>query len=680
MTAETKSGTNQFRGDIVGTYTGENFRAETPGEAHAGKKTQSQDKEYGAAFGGPIIADVAHFFVTYEGKRFTTPVTVTPGVLIANIPSLLPPSVAAQLGPADIPFSEDLYFGKLDWEPTGVDRFELTAKVRRESDRKNIGVAAADSSSIDVIDNDTRIDARWERSADRWFNEFRLVYEDAYDSPTARGLGNGSIYTYKPTNDQTIIDVGPSPPGATQFKGQRGPGLQDDLTLTGLTWRGDHTVKTGVKFKRVTLTAADAENINPQFFYSVDQTGAAQIPWKAQFTDPVAGLNAVAESRNTQFGLYIQDDWLPTQKLTLNIGVRWDYERTPSYLDHVTPANVLAALNSPHPAAQATFPGQTYAQTLAKGGININDYISNGNNRSPVKDEIQPRFGVAYDLNADQQHVVFGGAGRAYDRDLYDYLQLEETKSALPTLEVNFNVPDHPCNPQTSSKCFNWDPKYLNGLQNLQSLVTATNQLAEVDMLNNHLKVPYSDQFSIGMRNRVGDWNTSATVARILSHDGFVFTLGNRYPNGTFFDMSGGNQFNPQNAVPGFGNLIIGNNGIETRTTEFLLSAEKLYTGESHWGATFAYTYTMAKQNRDTNAHYAFDAETIQQYPFILSNAVARHRFVATGTFTGPWGTTLAGKLTLATPIPNNDVANVSIIFPNGSNATPVAGMSASMC
>ena len=363
VTAETKSGTNQFRGDIVGTYTGENFRAETPGEAHAGKKTQSQDKEYGAAFGGPIIADVAHFFVTYEGKRFTTPVTVTPGVLIANIPSLLPPSVAAQLGPADIPFSEDLYFGKLDWEPTGVDRFELTAKVRRESDRKNIGVAAADSSSIDVIDNDTRIDARWERSADRWFNEFRLVYEDAYDSPTARGLGNGSIYTYKPTNDQTIIDVGPSPPGATQFKGQRGPGLQDDLTLTGLTWRGDHTVKTGVKFKRVTLTAADAENINPQFFYSVDQTGAAQIPWKAQFTDPVAGLNAVAESRNTQFGVYIQDDWLPTEKLTLNIGVRWDYERTPSYLDHVTPANVLAALNGPDPAAQATYPGQTYAQT-----------------------------------------------------------------------------------------------------------------------------------------------------------------------------------------------------------------------------------------------------------------------------------------------------------------------------
>ena len=41
------------------------------------------------------------------------------------------------------------------------------------------------------------------------------------------------------------------------------------------------------------------------------------------------------------------------------------------------------------------------------------------------------------------------------------------------------------------------------------------------------------------------------------------------------------------------------------------------------WGTTFAYTYTDAKQNRDINEHYAFDASSINEYPFILSNAVA---------------------------------------------------------
>ena len=36
--------------------------------------------------------------------------------------------------------------------------------------------------------------------------------------------------------------------------------------------------------------------------------------------------------------------------------------------------------------------------------------------------------------------MIFGGAGRAYDRTLYDYLQLEQTKFALATAEVRFNT------------------------------------------------------------------------------------------------------------------------------------------------------------------------------------------------------------------------------------------------
>jgi len=70
------------------------------------------------------------------------------------------------------------------------------------------------------------------------------------------------------------------------------------------------------------------------------------------------------------------------------------------------------------PERATAFPGQTYAQTLAKGGVNINDYISNGHNRSTYMGEFQPRLGFSFDLNADQKHVVFGGYGRSYDRDL----------------------------------------------------------------------------------------------------------------------------------------------------------------------------------------------------------------------------------------------------------------------
>ena len=85
-----------------------------------------------------------------------------------------------------------------------------------------------------------------------------------------------------------------------------------------------------------------------------------------------------------------------------------------------------------------------------------------------------------------------------------------------------------------------------------------------------------------------------------------MFTLGNRYPNGDFWQ----NRSQPWgNSPPGLaGVLLVGDNGIETKSTQVLLSAEKPFTEESRWGATFAYTFTDAEHNRDINEHYLFDA------------------------------------------------------------------------
>jgi outer membrane receptor protein involved in Fe transport len=503
-------------------------------------------------------------------------------------------------------------------------------------------------------------------------NEVLLTHEDAFNQPSATNTGNGFQYQVQSTN-QLALATGAADPRATQNKGQRGPGIQDDLTFSDLHWLGDHTVKTGAKVKRIDLTAADAENINPQFFFNVTPAGTETLPYQAIFTNPVPGLSSTATSRDYQYGIYLQDDWVQNEHLTWNLGVRWDYDRNLGFLDYVTPPSIVAAYGAQDPNAPA---GQTYAQTLAKGGVNINDYISNGHNRKAYTSEFQPRLGFAVDINGDQQHVIFGGYGRSYDRDLYDSLQVEVTKSALPQYTVNFPnagaVPPAHTNGCFGSPCVAWNPNYLNGLSNLQALVASSNAGQEIDAVNNNLKVPYSDQFSIGIRNKLGDWNTSATVARILSKDGFVYTLGNRYPSGAFW-ANGGQPWG--NGVPGFGSLIIGNNGIETKTTQLLLSADKPFTAESHWGATFAYTYTDSSANRDTSQHYAFDEQTIKQYPFINSNAAARHRIVTTGSYGAPWGFMVGAKLTLATPVPVNDLACIGVAtpYPTGSNCTPRA-------
>ena len=672
VTAETKSGTNEFHGEVFDTYTSDKFRSRTAGEeADGADKARSSEKEYGFALGGPIIKDQMHFFIAYEEKKFDTPITVTPGGQSpANIAQLLPASAAAELGPSDLPFNEKLYFGKIDWELTDRDRIEISTQVRRENQADNIGTGQARSASIVTENHDTRGLFRWQHSGDNYFNELNATYENASNDPTPLNFGNGQVYTYRPQGDNnTVLNTGAAGPLATQVKGQEGPSLSDDITFNDLSWHGDHTVKLGWKYKEVTLHAQDAGNVNPQFVYDVDQTGTQADPYQVNFSNPVSGLNPISETKSKQYGGYIQDDWAVTDKLTLNLGVRWDLERTPSYVDWVTPANVVDAFNQLDPAAQGQFPGQTYAQTLAKGGININDYISNGKNRHPYNKEWQPRLGFSYDLFGDEAHVIHGGAGRSYDRNLYDYLQLEQTKSAIPIQQVFFNTAERPCD-LTASNCIAWNPAYLgtNGLQLLQSQFSSSNAGQEIDIMNNKLKAPYSDQYSLGMSNQVGDWQTDATVTRVLSYDGFAFTLGNRYPDGSFWQ--GGSQ--PWgNGVPGFGSLIIGNNGIRTRTTQVLLSASKPYTKESGWSTTFAYTYTRSYQNRDINEHYSFDEATIGDYPFILSNAAPKHRFVTTGSIDGPWGFSFSAKLTLATPTPYNAIANYGLTGPNGESGIP---------
>jgi outer membrane receptor protein involved in Fe transport len=671
ITAITRSGTNEFQGEAFGTYTADNWRARTPAELDTGIKTPSESKEYGVAFGGPILQDRLHFFLTYEAKRYTTPVTVTadhtpPPEVLANLPA----EAVAQLGPASIAFDEDLYFAKLDWEPSDADRFDFTAKFRRESSEGDqAGTGVAQSAAINTKNDEDRYELSWKRNGDGWLNEVQLGYEKAPYLPQLRTSDtNGAVYTYldNAANDQNILVTNGADPRASQVKTQKGWSAADIITFTDIGWiTGDHTIKAGVKYKDMDLIATDSIPGRPVFYYDVSAAGTAAVPWKTVFALPLEGYGSTVSTNDKQFGVFAQDDWAVNDHLTLNLGLRWDIEWVDSYLDFQTPQFLLDALNT------EVAPGVTYGQSLGLSAdphtaIDINDYISTGNNREPYKGAFQPRLGFSYDIGADQRHVVFGGAGRAYDRNLYDYLQVEQTKFTLASTELRFNTADHPCT--ASASCVAWDPAYAQDPNALAALLNG--RAGEVNLVNNDIKTPYSDQFSLGMRNRLADWNTTVAVTRVLSKNGFVFTLGNRYPNGDFWQ----NRSQPWgNSPPGLaGNLLVGSSGIETRSTQILLSAEKPFDPESRWGATFSYTYTDAKQNRDILEHYAFDEVSIAEYPFILSNAAAKHRVVATGSYAAPWGLTLAGKLTWSTPIPHNMITCLTDpnVFENGAPCT----------
>jgi len=692
ITAVTKSGTNEFESGAFYTYTDADFRAETPAEEAAGTGKQGGDsKEYGFSVGGPIIKDRMHFFFTYEGKEFDTPNTISaPQLFDDNNNELdwvggLTPELRENYGPVANPFDEDLYFGKIDWEFSDVDRIELSAKMRKERQQAGASGIVAESAASTYINDDDRWQLSWEHAGDRFFNEAAVTYEDIHDSPSKTSDLPAREFVALGTRAEgfdPILRVDGVDPRSYFFTTQSGYSIQDNLTFSNLSWYGDHTIKTGVKFKDIELQFRDAETA-PLYSFYVSPTpadnGVQADPFQVTFgAQADSDLSTTTTSKNRQYGIYIQDDWAVNDRLTLNLGVRYDYEETPNYTDYVTPQRFVDALNAidtnpcPDNNLSCHQPGQTYAQSLANGGININDYISDGHNRSNPSDQIAPRFGFSYDLNADQEHVVFGGAGRSYDRNTFSILQHEANKATLYVPTIQFwnatNTNPNTCQPNTLGDpfCIPWDDAYLTA-EGLQSI--APSPFGEMHFINNDLKAPYSDQFSLGMRNRLGTWDTSIAFAYITSYDGVIASNGNRFGDGTWYWYDTFWYAHDSAQVPNVGSaLFLFDNAKATRTKQVLLSVDKPYTVDSGWSASFAYTYSSAKERLEFNGDYQLDYAFPYYSPYVTSSRVPKHRLVAVGSYDAPWGINLGAKVVLETPKPLTAFDGIGTEPPNGLN------------
>lgn len=651
VTAVTKSGTNEFEGSFFWDYTSDQWREPTVLEEQSGSKTQSKEEQYGASFGGPIVKDRLFFFATYEAKEYTTPRELIPGRNFA-IEDLPPQFQDVARSTNSAPFQEDLFFGKLTWTPDDANLVEFSFKKRDEDELAIAGdQSAAEYGQLKVVE-DTRADLRWQYSAANWLNDLHVTYEDSFFSPRPATIApgyslrvpqEGEEDTNNPSMD-LILNVGGGPD--FQDKGQEGYSLQNDFTFFGFE---GHTIKAGIKFKSVELTGFEQQPFNPQFRYDVNQS--LEIPYEVEFTGATGLTDTTVVSRNKQYGLYLQDDWEVNENLTLNLGLRWDYEEIPTYDDFVTPGSLVDILNA-YPNIQNT-------------DYEIDDYISTGNNRESFKDAWQPRVGFSYDLFADQEHVIFGGAGRSYDRNLFDFLSYERYRLQFKRDTFQFNTPGHTCDVATNPRCLEFDPSYFDQAA-LDALVTGNLYGSEVFLLNNDLKTPYSDQFSIGMRNLFSawgqEWVSSVTLAHVLSHDGIYFHIGNRYPDGSFFEpgrsLRDGFRTADQNPLtPDRAPFIffLADNGVETRTNQLLLSLDKPYTSESRWGVTMAYTYTDAKENLASSDVFTFDYRDTDDARFVEAANVAEHRFVATSVVDF-WGLNFSSKLTLESPTYRSEV------------------------
>ena len=648
ITAVTKSGTNEFHGEGFIDYTDESLRDLRPIEIFGSTpgKVKTKDFQFGGALGGPIIKDKMHFFVTYEGKRQQIPVDIQPGngVTVGSLPT----QYQDIFGSINRSFNEDLYFGKIDIVPTDSDLIEFTGKYRKETSVSLNSGSNAQSTATDTKLDEKRASARWQHTGDTFVNDLVLSYEDVSWAPTPRVFGPASqfrAYIQNTPTSVTSFDLFRIGGGSNyQDKGQKGYTVQDDFTYTGVE---HHTIKVGFKTKFIKLNSLQQNDLNPLYFYNVNLNGQNSfndtIPYRVQFGANSGNGNSNVESNNFQFGLYAQDDWDVTSRLTLNLGLRWDYERTPAFLDFVTPADAVAAVSP------ANYPN------LVNADYNINDYITDGSRRKAFTGAFQPRLGFSYKIDDAGRFTLFGGYGRSYDRNQFDFLQQEISVGAFTTRTFNFITgdPNNVCAP--SATCVPFNPSYLTADGRAALAASSPGGGRELRFVKNDLKVPYSDQFSLGLRSRFGNLGLEAGYSHVESKDGFVFLLGNRRPNGAFFNTTPTPTETPSSpfgfAPPGFGSIILGDNGLETSADSGYFKLTKNYTRSSPWSLDATYTYTEATENRQFGETFSLDYPSIRDYPVLRSSGVPRHRIVMAGSADTPIGLTLSARLTMQSPI-----------------------------
>ncbi|SDE94404.1 carboxypeptidase regulatory-like domain-containing protein [Terriglobus roseus] len=267
------------------------------------------------------------------------------------------------------------------------------------------------------------------------------------------GMTYATLYNASTYIPQTTIS-GYGNPGTTprQFDNyQRIYALKDDLSIVV----GNHSMKTGAYFWRARKNQTAPPQLNGAFTFS-NLAGLVA----GNFASYTEGSNIPQiQARFTQFETYFQDDWTLSRRLTLNMGLRWQYMPPisswpnntaffdPNFYDPTKAATVSGSTglitNNPSPYNGLVLPGTGFSdkakQVVAPSVYNnpqVTALFHNlpGGIINTVYNTFAPRVGFAYDLTGKQDTVIRGGYGMSYERVEGNYIY--GAASQLPFVAV----------------------------------------------------------------------------------------------------------------------------------------------------------------------------------------------------------------------------------------------------
>jgi len=463
INAVTKSGTNDLHGSVYYSYRNAShlvgeagwLPSNNPGYDYKGFKT---DWTAGFTVGAPIVKDTLFIFANYEETK-----TTGLGADSANGLdfSLSGSSTSNKVSPSDLQKIIDIAktkgltpgdFGtvagnltdkrglvKLDWNINDYHRASLTLRDTKEK-QPIIQGNAANSVGLSSYwynkDSETKSYTLnfYDDWADNFSTEGSLSYSKFDQVATPNGPNQPQIFVNlgvdasgKPNGSPPFVDF-----GADQFRHYNVLGVKTYNGFFAGTWNlGEHVVKVGADIEqRDIYNLFGRTEFGAYTFWGIDnfQKGIYNNYDLYQPADGYTLADVAADWSYRQWGIFAQDTWQLTDRLSLQYGLRMDIPQT-----------------SDKPVYNAKFQ-QAYGFR--------NDNTISGNYL------IEPRFSFNYNFDTQRMTQLRGGAGLFQSAPPTVWLTNPYQNNGMTVTTYNFRNAANAVNPCLPA--FSADPYHQN--------------------------------------------------------------------------------------------------------------------------------------------------------------------------------------------------------------------------
>ena len=367
VNAVTRSGANRFSGRAFYYYQDDDLNATNYFLKLAGQENpESGSKVWGGSVGGPIVRNKAFWFANAER-------TANREAANLNFPADAAPLAVSYSSTTD--FTGWNTFVRGDYQVSGNNHLSfrwVRESVLTENDEIEGNNSTLDNATFENDSGDQVFSfAATSVLSNRATNEFKVghVRENLLQGPRIFfddswkfiGLNGREQFDLGSMNAHPDYNAGPR--NNYQQDLIRSIAVDDSFTYFRPGWGGDHTMKAGVAWSRnAALPQGTAANLVGLFGFPTNAAFDPANPrtYPSRFQIRVGQIEFTQKDWRTNF--YLQDKWQVGKQVTLNLGVRYDYQ-------HLTPL---------------------------------------------TKNAFAPRLGLAYDVTGSGKTLVRGGFGKYY--------------------------------------------------------------------------------------------------------------------------------------------------------------------------------------------------------------------------------------------------------------------------